>query len=302
MNVLSSPIFFIGMPRSGTTIVFEAFARHPRLAWLTNLSESFPGFPWLNVVRRLHDNSLIGIQGRKRQYAGKGLGNILVRPDEAYHFWDRYTEGRFSRNAFLGEVAANEVIRLLRKKVRQSIRAQGKQRFSTKLTGPGRIAYLASIFPDAKFVHVVRDGRAVVHSLLRVDFWEDKGGFDGPFWHGLVDEVVLADWEKHGRNPGVIAAHEWNCVVDSVKAESGEAAVDVMEVRYEDFIDDPHGLVRNIYEHCKLKDSQGTHDYIDSNVKLVNMNHKYVGDWTDAYIGLLTDIMRERLVGYDYLT
>ena len=34
----------------------------------------------------------------------------------------------------------------------------GKTRFSAKLTGPSRINYLKSIFPRAKFMHMIRDG------------------------------------------------------------------------------------------------------------------------------------------------
>ena len=42
---IHQPISSIGIPRSGTTIIYEAFARHKSLGWLTNLAQNFPHSP-----------------------------------------------------------------------------------------------------------------------------------------------------------------------------------------------------------------------------------------------------------------
>ena len=39
------PIILIGMGRSGTTIVFEALARHPKVGFLATIQTSFLSFP-----------------------------------------------------------------------------------------------------------------------------------------------------------------------------------------------------------------------------------------------------------------
>lgn len=299
---LSKPVFFVGMPRSGTTIIFESFARHASLGWLSNYSEKYPTFPYVNLLRRLHDNPVINLQAKKKQYSNAGfVNNHSVRPDEAYAFWDGNLGIDFARSSLKEVKATSQAANAVRRRISRTVWAQGRSRFASKLTGPGRIGYLGSIFPDAKFIHVVRDGRAVVHSLLRVDFWQGKGGFDGAFWSGLLDDAALEDWESHDRDPGVITAHEWNGVIDSVREETGTGKVDIMEVSYESFVEAPHESVRRLYEYCELEDSRRAHEYIDSGVKLVNMNQKYVKDWTDEYITLLTDIMREKLVEYGYL-
>ena len=36
-----------------------------------------------------------------------------------------------------------------------------------------RIKQLLDIFPDAKFIHILRDGRTVVNSLINRDFYGD---------------------------------------------------------------------------------------------------------------------------------
>ena len=67
------------------------------------------------------------------------------------------------------------------------LRYHGKARFAAKLTGPARISYVSSIFPEARFVHVVRDGRAVVQSLMKVEFWGARDRMTRPAWeNGLT--------------------------------------------------------------------------------------------------------------------
>lgn len=178
------PVFFIGMPRSGTTIAFEAFARHKDLAWPTNYTALFPRLPQLNSVRRLIDNRRVQLVGRKNQYGRPRFGNrALPVPNEAYEFWNMYGDSRFARDYL--QLRPDERTRnQLTRAVDALVSWQGKKRFAAKLTGPPRIEFLSTVFPDALFVHVVRDGRAVVHSLLNVAFWRQKGGLENRFWSG----------------------------------------------------------------------------------------------------------------------
>lgn len=92
-TVLDKPIIFIGMPRSGTTILFERFAQHPELGWLSNYCEKQPAWPVLNLLCPLLDNPVVGLRGEKKQYSRLRLGNrFYPRPNESYAFWDHYTD------------------------------------------------------------------------------------------------------------------------------------------------------------------------------------------------------------------
>jgi hypothetical protein len=47
------PVFFIGMPRSGTSIVFAAFAAHRDLSWFSQYSARFWFLPGVGLLGRI---------------------------------------------------------------------------------------------------------------------------------------------------------------------------------------------------------------------------------------------------------
>lgn len=232
------PIFLVGMGRSGTTIVFESLAQHPDLGWLSNYCEWMPRYLFPNAMVPVVDR--LGLRGRKKQY-GRAIpvNRYLPQPDEAYAFWDYYSQKHFSRDYLSGVRATPATADRVRRAIARVMFWQRKSRFAAKLTGPGRITFLSSIFPDARFIHVIRDGRPVVESLLRQRFWREKGGLTGPFWNG-TPKHLLREWEASGRNPDVLAALQWRHVVQSIRADAAVLpAESYMELRYEDFVADP---------------------------------------------------------------
>lgn len=113
-----------------------------------------------------------------------------------------------------------------------------------------RVPYLDALYPDARFVHLVRDGRAVVSSLITG--WRTPGkfghgirlpgpfsirGYDGPVWKFLVPP----GWEEYtsGRTLAEVCAFQWvgsnQAVLDSGPATSGR----LVRVRYEDLVSAP---------------------------------------------------------------
>jgi hypothetical protein len=275
---LKAPVFFIGFPRSGTTIIFETFVRVPEFGWLANYAEMWPGFVSANILCRLLDNRFIHLRGHKKQYGKALLGNrFLPQPVEAYEFWDYFTGINFSRDYLLGKTADAAACSRVHSALQRTMKYQGKHRFVTKLTGPGRIKYLSSMFPDAKFVHVIRDGRAAVESLLRVDFWREKGGMGAPFWANGLDAESIRDWEKSGKDPVVLAAHQWKQVIESTRDEASTLAESqYLEVKYEDFVASPQVVSSNLLVWSGL---DGVVESTTAEVGVsgfADMNHKYL--------------------------
>lgn len=301
--MLDRPIIFIGMPRSGTTILFERFALHPQLGWLSNYCEKYPGWPFLNMLCPLMDNQLVSLRGEKKQYEKIRLGNrFLPRPNESYAFWEYYTDIAFSRSYLLDTAASAETVARVRSAVSQVLRYQRKQRFTTKLTGPGRIAYLSSIFPDAVFVHVVRDGRSVVHSLMKVEFWREKGGFEAPFWDNGFPPDSLEYWEKTGRAPEVLAALQWVNIVRSIRHEASRLEpARYLEVRYEDLLGDSAQVLKTVDEAAALDNALRMEGRDRDSASLHQcMNRKFREQMSPDIIARLDEIMDETLAELGY--
>lgn len=299
---IERPVFFIGMPRSGTTVLFEAFARHPDLGWLSNYSEMWPQWPVANMLCRFFDNRVLSLRGHKKQYGRVIIGNrYLPQPVEAYPFWDLYTQREFSLDYLLGEEASTRTTVRVRRAVGAVLKYQHKNRLATKLTGPGRIGYINSIFPDAVYIHVIRDGRSVVNSLLNVRFWKEKGGFKGPFWKNGLRPQDLRQWNDYQQEPAVLAAIQWIRVIETTREEaSALGAGQYQEVKYEDFVSEPVQVLSGLFDSIGL-DSANAEDYVSSiGADLRNMNKKKTGVSDARVLDQISGIMGPMLQDLGY--
>jgi hypothetical protein len=304
-TALRAPVFFVGMPRSGTTVIFEAFAYHPELAWISDYCRSRPRQPWINGLRALVDNQFLQLRGNKKQYAGAPAAfmNIwLPRPDEAYEFWDHWTRVNFARDALRVQRATPEAAEKTRRAVAAVARWQTRSRIAAKLTGPPRMAFLRDIFPDARFVHIVRDGRAVVHSLLKVPFWRDQGGFEGPFWSDILTSDDLDKWESTDRNPAALAALQWQRVLMLARAEAASMPKETYtELRYEDYIENPHGTLSSLMKFANLAEAAPVHSHLERQPPLADMNRKHSSDFSAEDLALIDDCLQPALRDFGYL-
>ena len=113
-----------------------------------------------------------------------------------------------------------------------------------------RVALLHEIFPEARFVVMSRDGRAVARSLLAVDWWPDTH----IWWFGGTP----LDWGRAGRDPRDLAAHHW---VREVRAiEDGLAVVpesQVHRISYEQLVAAPRDVISGVAGFAGLRDDDG---------------------------------------------
>jgi hypothetical protein len=108
-----------------------------------------------------------------------------------------------------------------------------------------RLRWIRESVPEAKFIHLIRDGRAVAYSLPRVNWWERHR----IWWAGCSPEMLA----RTGEDPLAICARNWVMDVQAVRAGlEGIAAGRVLEVRYEWLLDDPVGQLRRITDYLGL--------------------------------------------------
>lgn len=283
MSSITKPIFMIGVPRSGTTIIFEALSNHEDLGYFTSFTSRFPNFWFMEGGVRIFNLPIFKRlpKGEKKQYKqGKGfIHRFLPTPIENYEKWVSLCGEKFAFDYLLDTTATVEEEQKVKTTIKRLLSVQGKPRFLGKFTGPPRMAYLKSIFPDAIFVNVIRDPRAVVNSLLEVDFWKAGNGYTKPWWkNGLLDGWE-AEWEKYGRSPAALTAIQIRRINEVTNLERKDLKEgQFLEVTYEDFIANPVSVMDKILTHCQLRSSMKLTEYITTPGRYQNMNDKYKED------------------------
>lgn len=103
----------------------------------------------------------------------------------------------------------------------------------------GRVAALLELFPNAKFVHMVRDPRKLFASTLRL-------------WQSLEDVQGMQIETDHSRLEGYI----WECLQKMYASfEANRSLVpagNMIDVHYEDLVASPVETVRRVYERLEL--------------------------------------------------
>jgi omega-hydroxy-beta-dihydromenaquinone-9 sulfotransferase len=291
MRDITKPIIIVGTGRCGSTLFHRLLAKHPQVMWLSGFCDRFPTRPAINrtAVAAIR-NPLV-----HRLLGGK------VQPGECYRFWDRHAYG-FSepcRDLVRGDVSAR-----VKRQVRAALGAmltRRHDRLLIKITGWPRIGFLDEIFPDARFIHIVRDGRAVASSLLHVNFW--RGWYGPQGWRaGLLSAEDQATWEAYGRSFVALAGLEWRIQMRAI--EAARESLDprrYVEVKYETFCQQPLEVSRQVLAFAELPPSAAFEREIEA-AAIRDMSNRWRDDLTPAQQDLLDDLLREDLPRYGYRT
>ncbi|MEJ5915157.1 sulfotransferase [Pseudokineococcus sp. 1T1Z-3] len=247
-----------GTGRSGTTLLTEVLARHERTGFVSGVDDKL----WRLGSRGRHNGRLYRAGGARpasmralAETAGlRQRGRLRVRPSEGYQLFDRHVMPGFSTPCrdLLAEDLTPVVARRLVAFVEERRAAQGADVLLQHLTGWPRTGLLREALPDLAVVNVVRDGRAVASSWLQMGWWD---GWRGPdqWIYGPLPPALREQWERSGRSFVVLAALGWRMLV-----EAAEAARELvppgrwLDVRYEDLLADPRGVLAGALEHLGL--------------------------------------------------
>jgi hypothetical protein len=293
---IETPIFFVGAPRSGTTIAFESFSIHEKLCWLSNYCYHIPVIPHVGIFQRL----FFGIKGEKDQ--GQKLhfyNRILPKTAEVYKVWEHFFGKKFSYTFLMNKIPKEQEVLACRKYVKHLILFSGKERFTAKFTGPPRILFLNKVFPESVFINIVRDPRAVIASLFRVDFWEKNMGFEKPYWDKGLDIDDLELWRNSKKSPVVLAALLWRKILQMTKSEAMESGSKILNVRYEDLMADPKLIMEKLLDFSKLSQSKKVKAFIESQ-KFINMNFKYKEFFSARDIEIIQEICSKEMKAFNY--
>ena len=195
MDIDFLPVFVIGSPRSGTTWLQHMLGSHELICapQETDLFEGYLG-PWRQTwAAQLAESSKPGVRRR-------GLPSVLTT--EAFGALLRRTAVDIYGRALEAKPAA----RILLDK-------EPSNTYQTDL--------IAAVFPEARLIHVLRDGRDVASSLLAA-----RSGW-GRDWAPTTVARAGVTWRDH-----VVRAREARCL-----------GLPYLEVRYEDLLERPVGAL-----------------------------------------------------------
>lgn len=194
-----APVFLIGCARSGTSILGEAIAAHPRVAYLFEASAI-----WNTLVPERPDHRLTEADATTR--VARAIDAALEK----------------ARRDLRGDV-------LIEKNPKHVI----------------RIRFLNAIYPDARFLHIIRDGRDTVASLMFRNRGERWGHLEIPGWRELL--------ERYPRENHVRCAHQWRDAVTVAQNDAHSLPPSrYHEIRYEGLVQDAAGVVARVLEFLEL--------------------------------------------------
>lgn len=100
----------------------------------------------------------------------------MFKPNEADSIWNSLMNSDFNFcRSFLSDVVVSEFIKLnVFDYISKVLKIQNKNRMAIKLTGPSRLEFLTTVFPDGKFLLLERTFIATLSSFLNVSFWKGR--------------------------------------------------------------------------------------------------------------------------------
>lgn len=201
---VNRPIIIVGCPRSGTTLLSAMLHSHPRIAMPPETRFLLSGYR-----RREKFGDLRDANNRER------LAAWITRRQRGPNFFDLGISPAATVQRIVdGPPTLGSAFAAVWEEFAES---RGKQRWGEK-----RPAYtlwtdvIQRLFPDVQFVHIVRDPRACVASLLATRWW--KGGFPRAVTAWLRAEWALRRLERTAP-PGVYYRLRYEDLVNSPRAE-----------------------------------------------------------------------------------
>lgn len=193
----NNPFFLVGVGRSGTTLLRLMFHNHPNIA-----------IPYeSHFITKYYDTLDTYGDLKESDNLNRLVQDILN--EELLKEWDH----EFKHDQIIQNVTEPSLSSVMNSVFSDYANAKGKVRWGDKSDYLDRMHQILKVFPKAKFIHIIRDGRDVANSVMKLDW-------------GPNDILGAAEW--------------WSDHVSVARAIGTVLGQDrYAEVKYEDLVNSP---------------------------------------------------------------
>lgn len=236
--------------------------------------------------RRLNLDSPILFIGTHRS-GTTWMGDMLsTHPDLAYwdeprHVWS-WGHNYRRHDRLTADDATDRVKMHIRKAFENHVRRSGRSRLVEKTPSNClRIPFLRAIYPEARIILIIRDGRSVVSSTAEIvrgpiPPWRIvKRARETPIWEwpafagrtaSMAARIIARrplnywgprppgwqQWLRHD-HPDVVRAKQWAAMISCAVADARQEPPDrFMSFKYEDLLDSPRQIMRQLVDFARL--------------------------------------------------
>jgi hypothetical protein len=262
---LDRPVFLIGLPRSGTTVLQDILCSHPGVAYIDNTMNLFP----TTLCAVDHIRRRLGLNFEGERYLGDSISVTADSPNDATAWWIKWFHidpfDLHYRELGAADLPAAE-IESIHETLRRVVWCYGqpyRRLFSKVLGVVPYLPALVELFPDASLIHIVRHPGQTANSMVKLQ-QRDMGRQDRcktyrrdaagarEYYLQYPRGPRLAEYvERYGALDVRTTASLWNDhmnFVDAIKADLPH----YHEVRYEDILAAPEREFTRILEFCEL--------------------------------------------------
>lgn len=241
------PVIIVGAPRSGTSLLQKIIREHTGFVSVAKESD---------VIWNKHTHPSLHsweYEGVKREYITDDLvASILddfdqhILPSRLWNYWSRT---RIMSHPLSARIARR--VYPIADKIMTSVRRSLPQR-DRQLRLVDKSVHCAywldlveAVFPDAKFVHIVRDGRTCIKSMINGWRQEERfntyllpsklkiSGYDGTLWNFPLPP----GWRSLTSKPlNEVTAHQWVSIQETIMGSLNTPRKDgrLLQVRLEE--------------------------------------------------------------------
>ena len=242
------PVFILGHWRSGTTFVHNVFSCDKHFGYNTTYQTVFPhlmmwGQPffkknmsWLMPDKRPTDNMELAVDlPQEEEFA---LANMM--PYTYYNFWflPKHQQEYADKYLLFDDISEAE-LRVFEETFTKLIKislwnTHGTQFLSKNPPHTGRVKELVKMFPNAKFIYLMRNPYTVFEST--------RSFFTNTIQPLKLQDITSAELEQNILSVYAKLYHKYEADKASIPAGN------LIEVKFEDFEADAMGMTEHIYD------------------------------------------------------